>query len=137
MSTSDAASRGSGRADEFLRLLASDDDAGADRLLAGLTEVRDLVFLGAALTSTARTEGRLLPPAQRAQASTRQLLLAQLRDRSRTDPGGLRTWLRRAGEEVLFLRSLRAAADRALSAAAAGSPAGSPAAAPPAAPTRA
>jgi hypothetical protein len=114
MSTPDAAAQGASRADEFLRLLES-GDPGADRLLAGLTELRDLVFLGAALTSIARTEGRRLVPAQRAQASTRQLLLSQLRDRSRTDPEGLRTWLRRSGEEVLFIRSLQAAAERALS----------------------
>jgi hypothetical protein len=112
MSTPDAATQGHSRADEFLRLLAA-DDPGADRLLAELTEVRELVFLGAGLTAVARTEGRRLPPAQRAQASTRQLRLAQLRDAARTDPPGLRTWLRRSGEEVLFLRSLRAAAERA------------------------
>ena len=40
--------------------------------------------------------------------------LGQLRDSNRGDIEGLRTWLRRAGEEILFLRSLRAAADRAL-----------------------
>jgi hypothetical protein len=111
VSTPDAGPLGAARADEFLRLLAA-GDPGADRLLGELTEIRELVFLGAGLTSIARTEGRRLPPAQRAQASTRQLRLAQLRDASRTDPEGLRTWLRRAGEEILFLRSLRAAADR-------------------------
>jgi len=111
VTTSDAA-EGAARADEFLRLLDAGDPA-ADDLLAGLTTVRELVFLGAGLTAIARTEGRRLPPAQRSQASTRQLHLGQLRDASRTDPEGLRTWLRRAGEEVLFLRALRAAADRA------------------------
>jgi hypothetical protein len=114
VSTSDPAAEGRDRAADFLRLLDAGDPA-ADDLLAGLREARELVFLGAALTGIARTEGRRLPPAQRAQASTRQLRLGQLRDASRTDPEGLRTWLRRAGEEVLFLRSLRAAADRALS----------------------
>jgi hypothetical protein len=114
VSTPDPASEGRDRATEFLRLLDAGDPA-ADDLLAGLTEVRELVFLGAALTGIARTEGRQLPPAQRAQASTRQLRLGQLRDAHRADPEGLRTWLRRAGEEILFLRSLRAAADRALS----------------------
>jgi hypothetical protein len=115
MSTSpDAAAEGRTRAGEYLRLLEADDPA-ADELLAGLTEIRELVFLGAGLTGVARALGRQLPPAQRAQASTRQQRLAQLRDGNRTDPEGLRTWLRRAGEEILFLRSLRAAADRAVS----------------------
>ena len=102
-------------ADELVRRLAADDGAGAgaDELLAGLTEVRDLVFVGAGLTAIARSDGRQLPPAQRAQASTRQLALGQLRDRHRGDPEGLRTWLRRSAEEVLFLRGLREAAARA------------------------
>jgi hypothetical protein len=115
MSTSpDPAAVGRARADEFLRLLEAGDPA-ADELLAGLTGVRELVFLGAGLTGVARALGRQLPPAQRAQASTRQLRLGQLRDAQRGDPDGLRTWLRRAGEEVLFLRSLRAAVDRVVS----------------------
>jgi hypothetical protein len=99
-------------ADELVRRLAADDGAGADELLAGLTEIRDLVFVGAGLTAIARADGRQLPPAQRAQASTRQLVLGQLRDRHRSDPEGLRTWLRRSAEEVLFLRGLREAAAR-------------------------
>ncbi|MGZ4543878.1 MAG: hypothetical protein ACXVXT_00680 [Blastococcus sp.] len=109
MTSTDAAD-GARRADEFLGLLAGDDPDAADRLLAGLTGVRDLVFVGAALTAVARSEGRRLPPAQRAQANTRQMHLGLLRDSHRTDPAGLRTWLRRAGDEVLFLRSLQAAA---------------------------
>ena len=48
-----------------------------------------------------------------AQASTRQLRLGVLRDAQRGDVDGLRTWLRRAGEEILLIRSLQAAADRA------------------------
>ena len=114
MSTSpDPAAEGRARADEFLRLLTTDAPA-ADELLAGLPGPRELVFLGAALTGIARTEGRQLPPAQRAQASTRQMRLGELRDRHRDDPAGLRVWLRRSGEEILLLRSLRAAADRAV-----------------------
>jgi hypothetical protein len=101
------------RADELLRLLPDDPD-GADRLLGDLPDVRDLVFVGAALTATARAEARQLPPAQRAQASTRQMHLGQLRDRHRRDPEGLRTWLRRSAEEVQLIRSLRATADRVL-----------------------
>jgi hypothetical protein len=107
----DAAALGRRRADELLRLLP-DDDAAADALLAALTDVRELVFLGAALTGTARAEGRALPPAQRAQASSRQVRLGQLRDAQDGDVDGLRTWLRRSAEEVLLIRSLRASADR-------------------------
>jgi hypothetical protein len=108
MSTTEEGRR---RADELLRLLPA-DGAGADRLLAGIGDVRELVFLGAALTATARAEGRRLPPAQRAQASSRQVRLGQLRDAQRGDPEGLRSWLRRSAEEVLLIRSLRATADR-------------------------
>jgi hypothetical protein len=102
---------GARRADEFLTLLAI-DDAAAGRLLDGLTEVRDLVFLGAGLTAVARAEARFLPPAQRAQANTRQLRLGVLRDANRSNPEGLRTWLRRAGEEIALIRSQQAIADR-------------------------
>jgi len=109
--TSAAQDEGRARAEELLRLVST-DDAAADRLLAELPDVRDLVFVGAALTAIARAEGRRLPPAQRAQASTRQMHLGQLRDANRRDPDGLRTWLRRSAEEVLFLRELRATADR-------------------------
>ena len=99
-------------AEELVRRLSADDGAGADELLAGITGIRDLVFVGAGLTAIARADGRRLPPAQRAQASTRQLGLGQLRDASRTDPEGLRVWLRRSAEEVLFLRALHEAAAR-------------------------
>jgi hypothetical protein len=102
---------GARRADRFLTLLTT-DDAAATELLAGLTDVRDLVFLGAGLTATARAEARSLPPAQRAQANTRQLRLGELRDANRSDPEGLRTWLRRAGEEILLIRSQQEIADR-------------------------
>jgi hypothetical protein len=102
---------GARRADEFLTRLAADDPAAGD-LLDRLTEVRDLVFLGAGLTAVARTESRMLPPAQRAQANTRQLRLGVLRDANRDNPEGLRTWLRRAGEEILLIRAQQAIADR-------------------------
>jgi hypothetical protein len=108
----DPHAEGRRRAEDFLALLDG-DDAAADRLLGDLVETRDLVFLGAGLTAIARAEGRALPTAQRAQASTRQVRLGQLRDANRGDLEGLRTWLRRSGEEILFLRSLREAADRA------------------------
>lgn len=109
----DDAAEGRRRADELVRLL-SEDATAADAFLAGLTDVRELVFVGAGLTAMARAEGRRLPPAQRAQASTRQLRLGQLRDAQRGDPDGLRTWLRRAGDEVLLIRSLQETADRVL-----------------------
>lgn len=99
-------------ADELVRRLADADLAGADELLAGLPGIRELVFVGAGLTALARADARRLPPAQRAQASTRQLALGQLRDRHRHDPEGMRTWLRRSADEVLLLRALRAAAER-------------------------
>jgi hypothetical protein len=107
----DQLAEGARRADEFLTLLTT-DDAAAEELLGSLTEVRELVFLGAGLTAVARSEARSLPPAQRAQANTRQLRLGVLRDASRNDPEGLRTWLRRAGEEILLIRSQQAIADR-------------------------
>jgi hypothetical protein len=107
----DPAADGRRRADEFLALLGSDDDA-ATALLAGLTDVRDLVFLGAGLTAIARSEARHLPPAQRAQANTRQERLGFLRDANRSDPEGLRTWLRRSAEEIVLIRTQRAVADR-------------------------
>ena len=106
----DPAAEGRRRAEELLGLLGTDDD-GADRLLEGLTEIRDLVFVGAGLTAVARAEARSLPPAQRAQANTRQLRLGVLRDANRDDPAGLRTWLRRAGEEILLIRAQQAVAD--------------------------
>ncbi|WP_236836586.1 hypothetical protein [Blastococcus sp. KM273129] len=109
MTTPDPAAEGRRRADQLLTALTAGDDAAAERLLAGLDEIRDLVFVGAGLTVIARAEGRALPTAQRAQASTRQLKLGEVRDANRDDPDGLRTWLRRSAEEILFLRSLHAA----------------------------
>ncbi len=111
MTSPDPLTEGAHRADQFLTLLATDEAAASD-LLDHLVEVRDLVFLGAGLTSVARSEARSLPPAQRAQANTRQLRLGILRDGNRSNPEGLRTWLRRAGEEILLIRSQQAIADR-------------------------
>ena len=108
----DPAAEGRRRADLLVTLLADDDSAGVDRLLAGVGEVRDLVFTGAGLTSVARAEVRTLPPAQRAQANTRQERLGILRDANAGNPDGLRTWLRRAAEEILLIRSQQAVADR-------------------------
>jgi hypothetical protein len=111
VSAPDPTAEGARRADEFLTHLTTDESA-ADRLLAQLRDVRDVVFLGTGLTALARAEARALPPAQRAQASTRRTRLGALRDANRTDLDGLRVWLRRAGEEVLLVRSLRATAER-------------------------
>ena len=108
----DPTARGRERADRLVSLLETGDGPGADAVLADVDEVRDLVYVGAALTSLARAESRALPPAQRAQANTRQLKLGAVRDAARDDPAGLRAWLRRSAEELLLLRSLRAAADR-------------------------
>jgi hypothetical protein len=107
----DPAAEGRRRADQFLALIGQDDDA-ATALLGGLTDVRDLVFLGAGLTAVARAEARALPPAQRAQANTRQVRLGAVRDANRDTPEGLRTWLRQAGEEIALIRSQQAMADR-------------------------
>ena len=108
----DAAAEGRRRAAELLELLTAGDQDEAERLLTGVREIRDLVFVGAGLTAVARSEARTLPPAQRAQANTRQERLGFLRDANRSDPAGLRTWLRGAAEEVLLLRSQQAVADR-------------------------
>lgn len=111
MTSPDPAAAGRRRAAQFLALLGQDDDA-ADALLDGLADVRDLVFLGAGLTAVARAEARFLPPAQRAQANTRQVRLGEFRDAHRSDPEGLRQWLRQAGEEIALIRSQRDLADR-------------------------
>jgi hypothetical protein len=105
----DPAAAGHRRAADLLALLP-DDTAAAAASLESFSEVRDLVFVGAGLTAIARSEARALPPAQRAQANTRQLRLGELRDASRSDPAGLRLWLLRAAEEILLIRSQRAIA---------------------------
>ena len=111
MTSPDAAAEGHRRAAYLLTLLPEHETA-AEELLDGIAEVRDLVFVGAGLTAVARSESRALPPAQRAQANTRQLRLGELRDANRADPAGLRVWLRRAAEEVLLIRSQRAIAEQ-------------------------
>jgi hypothetical protein len=111
VSSPDPAAEGRRRAAEYLALLGTDDDAAA-ALLTDLSDVRDLVFLGAGLTAIARSEARSLPPAQRAQANTRQERLGIVRDANRRNPDGLRTWLRQAGEEIALIRSQQAIADR-------------------------
>jgi len=101
---------GARRAADYLQLVEAGRTEDAEALLAGLTDTRDLVFVGAAFTARARRTGRTLPTAMRAQASTRQVQLGQLRDRSRRDVDGLRGWLRQAGEEVQLVTRLAEAA---------------------------
>ena len=105
---------GARRASEYLRLVDDGRAGEAEALLAGLTDPRELVYLGAGLTALARRTGRTLPTAMRAQASTRQVLLGQLRDRCRRDVEGLRSWLREAAEEVRTVTRLAEAARRRL-----------------------
>jgi hypothetical protein len=110
----DAAALGARRAREYLDLVEAGRTAEAEALLAGLQDTRELVYVGAGLTALARGTGRTLPTAMRAQASTRQVLLGQLRDRNRGDVEGLRSWLREAAEEVRTVERLAEAARRRL-----------------------
>ncbi|MCW2739920.1 MAG: uncharacterized protein JWR45_342 [Blastococcus sp.] len=112
MTSSDPLAEGARRADHLLTLLSADHQDAAEALLEDIPDVRNLVFVGAGLTAVARSESRALPPAQRAQANTRQLRLGELRDANRSDPAGLRIWLRRSAEEILLIRSQRAIAER-------------------------
>ena len=100
------ADRGARRAREYLQLLEDGRTDAAEELLASLSDPRELVFLGAGLTVPARRIGRTLPTAMRAQSSTRQVLLGQLRDANRWDVEGLRTWLRKAAEELQMVARL-------------------------------
>jgi hypothetical protein len=108
------ADRGARRAREYLQLLDEGRADDAEALLAGLSDTRELVYVGAGFTALARGTGRTLPTAMRAQASTRQVLLGQLRDRNRRDVEGLRGWLREAAEEVRTVTRLAEAARRRL-----------------------
>ena len=97
-------------AQEYLRLVQDDRPDDAEALLAEPADPREVVFLGAGFTTLARRTGRSLPTAMRAQASTRQIRLAQLRDANRRDVEGLRTWLREAAEELVTVTRLAEAA---------------------------
>lgn len=97
---------GTRRARQYLDLVGSGRTDDAEALLQSLTDTRELVFLGAGLTVLARRIGRPLPTAMRAQASSRQVRLGQLRDANRRDVDGLRTWLRAAAEEVQLVAGL-------------------------------
>lgn len=90
----------------YLQLVEDGRTEEAGRLVAELTDPRKLVFVGAGFTVLARGLRAALPPAARAQANSRQMLLGQARDASRHDVAGLQTWVRRAGEEVLRVARL-------------------------------
>jgi hypothetical protein len=102
------------RAAEYLRLVEAGRTDEAEALLAEPADARELVFLGAGFTTLARRTGRSLPTAMRAQASTRQVRLGQLRDANRRDVEGLRSWLREAAEELVTVTRLTEAARRRL-----------------------
>ena len=108
------ADAGARLAAEYLQLVRDGRTDDAEALMAGLSDARELVFVGAGFTTMARRTGRTLPTAMRAQASTRQVLLGQLRDRNRRDVEGLRSWLREAAQEVLTVDRLAEAARRRL-----------------------
>ena len=97
---------GARRARQYLDLVEAGRTDDAEDLLQNLSDTRELVFLGAGLTVLGRRIGRPLPTAMRAQASSRQVRLGQLRDANRGDADGLRTWLRAAAEEVVLVASL-------------------------------
>lgn len=108
------ADAGARLAAQYLELLTEGRPGDAEALLAGLSDPRELVFVGAAFTTMARRTGRTLPTAMRAQSSTRQVLLGQLRDRNRRDVDGLRSWLREAAAEVVLVTQLAETARRRL-----------------------
>jgi hypothetical protein len=99
---------------EYLQLVEEGRAEEAEALLTGLADARELVFAGAGFTALARRTGRTLPTAMRAQASTRQVRLGQLRDANRRDVDGLRTWLREAAQELVTVTGLAEAARRRL-----------------------
>jgi len=101
-----AAALGARRARQYLSLADAGRGEQADFVLGVVGDPRELIALGAGLTALARMTGRMLPPAERAAAGTRQLALAQLRDRSGSDVDALRGWLRRAGAEALAVTRL-------------------------------
>jgi hypothetical protein len=104
------ADAGARLAREYLQLIEEGRSDEAAALLDRPADARELVFAGAGFTTLARRAGRTLPTAMRAQASTRQVRLGQLRDANRRDVEGLRTWLREAAEELVTVTRLAAAA---------------------------
>jgi hypothetical protein len=108
------------RATEYLQLVDAGRTDEAEALLAEPADARQVVFLGAGFTTLARRTGRSLPTAMRAQASTRQVRLGQLRDANRRDVEGLRGWLRETAEELVTVTRLTEAARRRLGSPSAG-----------------
>jgi hypothetical protein len=102
------------RAAEYLQLVEAGRLDEAEALLTEPADARELVFLGAGFTALARRTGRSLPTAMRAQSSTRQVRLGQLRDANRRDVEGLRGWLREAAEELVTVTRLAEVARRRL-----------------------
>ncbi|MPQ98255.1 hypothetical protein GB931_10070 [Modestobacter sp. I12A-02628] len=98
----------------YLSALESGDEAAAEGLLAQLDDRADLVFLGAELTGLARRAARSLSPAERAQATGRQMRLQLLRDAGKGSTVGLRRWISASATETLGLlgRSIPDPADR-------------------------
>ena len=104
--TEQAADLGARRARQYLDLAEAGRGDEAAFVISAVADPRDLVYVGAGFTALARMIARTLPPAMRAQANSRQAQLGQLRDRSRGDVDGLRSWLQQAGDEVLAVARL-------------------------------
>ena len=94
------------RAEQYLRLVAAGEQSAADELLAGVTDLAELTYLGAAFTAISRSGARTLSPAHRAQATGRHMRLTALRDSAKRDPAALRTWLAALAGEAVFVRGM-------------------------------
>ncbi len=94
------------RAQQYLVLVAAGEQAAADELLAGTTELADMTYLGAAFTAISRSGARTLSPAHRAQATGRHMRITALRDAARRDPAELRAWLAALAGEAVFVRGM-------------------------------
>jgi hypothetical protein len=100
------------RAHAYLRHLEHGDVIAADTLLAEIDDRADLVFIGAELTALARRTARRLSPAEKAQATGRQMRLQELRNAGAASTAGLRHWIGASATETLGLLS-RTIPDRA------------------------
>lgn len=110
MDDTDTPEAGRRLAADYLRLVEAGDDTAAAGLIAGVTDVRAMAFLGAGLTALTRTSARQLSPAQRAQANGRHMRLIAARDAARRDPTGLRSWLEKTAAEAVFVQQMLATA---------------------------
>ena len=104
--TESAAGLGARRARQHLSLADAGRREQADFVIDVLSGPGELVAMGAGFTALARMGARMLPPAVRAQASTRQHELARVRDDAGSDVDALRSWLRQAGAEALAVARL-------------------------------